>query len=302
MVRGAFRFVLLALICYGGIRSYYFLTDDFRIGNIVLDREYSSEWEASTHMSPATREILSQDFAYLNKGAQSYAFQSEDGRYILKLFKFKHVKPSWLVKMLPDIELIKPFKERYFTRKNEKLQRMFRGYLLAFQKHREESGILYLHLNRTTHLDQRVTLYDKLGISHAIDLDTMAFVLQRRAIRTDEILQRLLSKGEVTAAKCYIKQILALYRSEYQKGIHDTDVGALRNTGIVGETPIRFDVGELTVNKGLTQKGAQIKDLQRIAIDLQEWLLTHYPDSYSELSNEITQFIKSIEGAEASAT
>lgn len=296
MVRLTIRLFLFALFIYGGVRSYYYLTDDFRMGNLIFEREYRPEWDTSSSVEPYVREILSQDFAYVNKGAQSYAFQSEDGKYILKLFKFKHIRPLFLVTLLPDIGPFTVFKQHYFAKREERLQKMFEGYLLAFQRHQKESGLLYLHLNPTTTLGQTVTLYDKLGISHSIDLDRLAFVLQRRAVRADETLRRLLDRGEVTDAKRYLNGLLALLKSEYAMGIHDSDRGILRNTGFIGEKPIHFDVGELS------EQDVKLSDLKKNMNDLHQWILNNYPDIYPELASEITQFVEEVEGVEARAS
>jgi len=50
-------------------------------------------------------QILNQKFSYIGKGAQCYAFVSDDQLYVLKFFKFKHLKPNLLVDLIPSIAL-----------------------------------------------------------------------------------------------------------------------------------------------------------------------------------------------------
>src|SRR5205085_10468413 len=82
------------LIIFGLSRLYYRLTDDFRIANITYDLPFTPPWKVP-HLTldeyKNLEKILSQTFSYIGKGAQCYAFKSEDGKFVLKFFKFKHL-------------------------------------------------------------------------------------------------------------------------------------------------------------------------------------------------------------------
>src|ERR1700722_581245 len=88
--------ILAGLLIFFPIRAYYRWTDDFRIANITHDIPYHPEWDTSlSHEELAQlKSILDQPFTYIGKGAQAYAFASEDGKYVLKFFKFKHLRPN----------------------------------------------------------------------------------------------------------------------------------------------------------------------------------------------------------------
>lgn len=101
---------IVAVLLFGMGRLYFRLTDDFRLGNITYDMPHHDEWDIPK-LSDEERQrldsILSQKFTYIGKGAQSYAFGSDDGKYVLKFFKFKHLTPHWFVEMFP---LFPPFR------------------------------------------------------------------------------------------------------------------------------------------------------------------------------------------------
>lgn len=56
----------------------------------------------------------------------------------------------------------------------------FQSYKIAFEKLKEASGLLYLHLNHTTDLKKQVHLVDHLGSSYQVNLDDVAFLIQKK--------------------------------------------------------------------------------------------------------------------------
>src|ERR1700724_132490 len=88
------------LVLFGLARLYYRLTDDFRLSNMTYSLPFKAPWESPSLTPEQHRElaqILNQKFFYIGKGAQCYAFASDDQQYVLKFFKFKHLKPSFWV-------------------------------------------------------------------------------------------------------------------------------------------------------------------------------------------------------------
>ncbi|MBA2727519.1 MAG: hypothetical protein H0U49_05020, partial [Parachlamydiaceae bacterium] len=173
--------VIAALALFAGVRLYYSLTDDFRLANIRYDTPNRSEWQVPdqsaaeiTHLN----KILSQHFTYIGKGAQSYAFGSEDGKYVIKFFKFKHLRPSFWLDLLPPIFGLDNYKDKQYQRKERKLEGVFSGYRLAYLRHREDSGLLFIHLNHSENLFPPMTVIDKMGWHHSIPLDGVVFILQ----------------------------------------------------------------------------------------------------------------------------
>lgn len=290
---------LAALVVFGLARLYYRLTDDIRIANMTYEMPYRKEWDIPP-LSPMDMErinaILNQPFHYIGKGAQSYAFASQDEKYVLKFFKFKHVKPSWFVEMLPDVGSIKEYKQAQQQRRKKKLDSMFEGYRLAYEVHKDPSGIIYIHLNPTDTLHKTVVLKDKIGLSHTIDLDKFVFILQEKASTTRAVMKELLNAGRVDEAKQKIAQIFALYLTEYKKGIYDRDHGVMHNTGFVGDKPIHLDVGKLTDEPAMKEPESSDPDLEKIAGKFHTWLHANYPAYADEIDREMEIQLSAIFG------
>jgi hypothetical protein len=294
-----FWIVVFSAVAVLMLRIYYRVTDDFRLSNITYELPHHKEWE----ISPINEEekshlnkILSQNFYYLGKGSQCYAFSSQDDQYVIKFFKFKHLKPHGFVELLPPIPLFSKYRSQQTTRKQRKLHGLFDGYRLAYEVYRQNSGLIYIHLNTTKNTHNILTVYDKIGLRRNIDLDEVVFLVQKKGITTRNVLFEDLNSHNLSAAKKHVRKILDLYANEYEMGIYDKDHGVLHNTGFIDEEPFHLDVGKLIRNESLKNKEAALKDMNIISDKFKEWIKLHYPEYYTELSEDFDAKVKSLYG------
>ena len=274
---------VLIVVTWGAFRLYYRVTDDFRISNMTYELPFEAPWA----VPPLTGEehqqladILDQKFYYIGKGAQCYAFVSEDRQYVLKFFKFKHLKPSLFVDLLPSIPPFHSYKQQCIERKKRKLIGVFNGYDLAFRENRKDSELLYLHLKPTDNLHLHATVVDKIGLTREIKLDEVVFLIQRKGETLRTRMNHLLKEGKVDEAEQAIASIIEMYISEYQRGIYDHDHGVMHNTGFIGSQPFHLDVGKL--NKEERMKDVEIykKDLEHVLWKVDVWIKANYPPIY----------------------
>jgi hypothetical protein len=142
---------LAVVIIFFLARGYFRLTDGFRVSNMTYDMPHNPDWEVPPLSDQEKKEvdsILNQPFNYVGKGAQSYVFASKDGKYVIKFFKFRHLRPSWIIDALPEWDFLKDYREKNRERKNRLIMVVFSGYKLAYDELRNQSGIVYLHLNK----------------------------------------------------------------------------------------------------------------------------------------------------------
>ncbi|MCE2982701.1 MAG: hypothetical protein LW832_03945 [Parachlamydia sp.] len=294
---------LLSLVAcallFGAARLYYALTDDFRLSNMTYQLDFEAPWTPpllSAKENNELNQLTSQKFHYIGKGAQCYAFASQDGEVVLKFFKFKHLKPSLLVNMLPSIPPFKDYKEAAIERKRNKLISVFEGYDLAYRVNKQDSELIYLHLVPTVGLFHTVTVVDKLGLEHLIDLDSVVFLLQKKGETLRTRMTRLLAAGQEEAAKESLSQILHMYMKEYRKGVYDRDHGVMHNTGFVGDVPFHLDVGKFTEEERMKTAEFYTKDLEHIAWKMDLWVKRTFPASYPALSGHLTAELAKLTG------
>lgn len=274
-----FILLIVVLTFFGGVRLYYNLTDDFRESNIRHPMPYHAEWNFSSTPSQNSdlAQIVKQKFYYLGKGAQVYAFGSEDGQYVLKFFKFKHIRPSFLISLLPSTGFLGEIKLKNQQRKIRKLEGVFQGHAIAFEHDRENAGLIYMHLNPTNSLNLHVELIDKIGIARKIDLDQTVFVLQKQGQTLRDVFTDLLDKQNIDLASQRALQVLDMYVDEYKKGVWDRDHGITHNIGFIKDQPFHLDVGKISYAASPQLASFYESDLRHVARKMKLWVHENYP-------------------------
>lgn len=241
---------------------------------------YNPQWDILSLPEEQQQEIfqiLDQKFYYLNKGNQTYSFLSEDGNFVLKFCR----SPSAL-RPLPWIShtfaKIKSFGAYDDKRGLKKLYNSFHSYKLAYQELKEETGLIYIHLNRSSDLKKKITIVDKLGSHYRISLDQVSFLLQKRAELIYPALERYSQEKNFHCAKHSIESMLELFLCSAQKGIINHDAIMHKNYGIAKGKAIHIDVGKF----GRDEKIKEAKELKNHIIAMTSSLKKRIEKSYPE--------------------
>jgi hypothetical protein len=277
---------IAALSIFGIFRIYDELSDGFAIDHITYSLPNNEKWETSPP-PPQLDAILDQPFTYLGKGSQSYVFLSQDKKYVIKFFKFRHIKPNPVLNALPHIGPIAHWQDYRNARLAKKINRVFNGYKVAHDMNSDDSGLIYVRLNQNPSFDKTIIAYDKLGIEKKIKLDKTIFIIQEAAETTQHVLEEAFQNNDIDLVEKRMQQLIALYLREYQKGVYDKDHAILRNTGFIGERPIHFDVGNMIIEPSIKDPKVYNKDLAILISKLDSWLKENYPDHYDALIAEL---------------
>lgn len=276
--------LIIALFGYGtylGVRAWERRTDGFTVEKMHSDLAYNPAWDVKVSKDDIEKanHILNQPFRYLGRGFQCYAFVSEDDKYVLKFMRHQRLRPPVLFDWLPNVSVVQRWKEEKTQERISRMEHLFKGFIVGFEAVPEETGLLYVHLNKTTGLHATVTIYDKSGAEHKIALDGTEFVIQRKALLIKPTISGLMKSGKVAEAKERINQIFALLAECAKKGIQDMDGALIRkdNLGFLADRAIYIDSGKLSRKESIKKKPRFVQDLQRLR-PLRKWLLENYPE------------------------
>lgn len=249
-------------------------TDGFRYHEIISAMPNDENWQLPAAPQDSSTKLLEQAFYFLGKGEQCYAFLGADGETVLKFFRHDHLNPKQLLRGLhsPFIDRLLSYQSRY------DLSPLFASVKLAFTEFKEETGLILVHLNKTKERFPPVSLYDKLGIKHTIDLDATEFILQERAHPFCEALNQKMKKGDIEAAQEQIRSLITTLKLQCQKGITNTDASFKRNFGAIHQRTVILDVGSFLKDERVRSPEGQRREIQRLTARFARWLKTHYPE------------------------
>lgn len=258
----------------------------FRLDNITMELVLDNpEWktaELADGEKEALLAILDQPFSYLGTGNQVYAFVSQDGLWVIKFFKFGHLKPN-------DWNAWLPFGNHREAVKQRKIDRLFRAHTTAYRRDRQHAGLLYVHTNNHDSFLPSIEARDRYGFIQKIPLNTTFFVLQRKGVPLRDLINNALNKGDVEHAKTLLHRVIAMYLEEYRLGIYDQDHNLWYNVGFVGDMPIRMDVGKVAYDPSYADPEVYVKDLNKVVRRrIDGWLLKYHPSYREEIVSELT--------------
>lgn len=194
--------------------------------------------------------VFSQSYHFLSAGYQAYAFESEDGKYILKFFRMNHLVPRTLHYLRP----------KKVAKRKGQLDNLFDGYKAVYDRFKEGAGLLFIHLNKSNYLNTTLRVKDRKNVEHEIELDKVAFVVQEKAEVLENRLHRLKNENKLEELEATAKAFLVLVQQRIDAGLTDDDLGIIKNYGFIGDRPIHFDVGRVHIGsqpneyKRLTEK------------------------------------------------
>lgn len=265
------KVILVILIFIGTERFCHYQTKGFAISKITSNLPQRSDWE----VSPLSQEehsflenILNQKFIFLGSGGSFYAFASEDRNYVIKFFKMHHLNP--IPRLRPYIG---PILDRH-----KKRERVFNSCKLAYNDLKEETGVIYVHLNKTKGLHKNTIIVDNLGIEHSIPLDSIEFVVQKKAVLAPEYIASLMKSGRPDLAKDALTSVWHLMEAIIKKGYDGRDMNVATNFGFINGKAVQIDIGPFKKANWVKARNFYKNRLYRSARKLDLWLQETYPE------------------------
>lgn len=257
------------------------------MSNIEAQIPYNAKWDIHL-LSPNEKDevgrALRQPFTYLGKGCQAYVFASADGNYVIKFLKYQRFRPQTWIDLFTFVPFIADYQFAKTEEKNEKLNKVFTSWKIAFEVLKNETGVIYVHLNKTHEWNQSLAIRDKLKLEHQVNLDQTEFLLQRRAIMLCPAIDQLVANSQNEEAELLIDRLLTMLLIEYARGYADNDHALMQNTGVLDGFPIHVDVGQFIHNVSVQAPKVYKQELYDKTYLFHRWLKQHHPHLASHLA------------------
>lgn len=271
----------VVLLCFATVVGYNALTDGFSVQQMASRLPYNVMYETSPvneQHHDSLKAILDQPYSYIGKGCQFYAFQSADGRYVLKFLKQKHLRLWTELNQIPM-----PYKWRQkadlkINQRKMRVKRLFSSCKLAYEEMPHESGLLYIHLNKTPFFQDKICIQDKMGLKHKIMLDDYEFILQESAIPLTSMIAAIVNRDDFEEQMSErIDQLIKLICKRCEKGICDRDRSFVKNVAFVGDEAIFIDIGQFYKDPSISKQSHQQDEIRKRLYDVIGWMQKHYP-------------------------
>lgn len=211
-----------------------------------LNFPHHPEWEIDPN--PKVNEILKQPFHFIGKGAQCYVFESKDGNYVVKLFRYNQ----------PCVP--------------QKVVDLFNACKMAYDNLKDETGLVYIHLNPTPMNLPILHCKDAVGRRYKFCLDQARFAVQKKAKSFRAVLVE--AKKSPIEMERRINELISLLESRTKKGVMNTDPQLSRNFGFLESQAIEFDFGNYRLSCDLDRK----QEVKKYTHRLRRWLKRNAPE------------------------
>ena len=275
------RWTGYCIIALGVERGCYRLTAGFRDHKILSTLEYEPCWNTppvSMQKEEELKKILTQPFYYIGHGGTCYCFSSHDQEYVLKFFKHQHLIETSILSKFALPSVLDTYRIQYLQKKNARIQHkrkevLFASVLLAMERIPEQTGLIHIQLNRNNRIGQVVTLFDKIGVRHTIDVSQTEFIIQKKADMIFTVLQTLIETDQIDKAKQAIDSLIDYLEYRCRQGLADQDPHLAINFGYVKGKAVQIDVGSFSIDDSLQLPLNQKKEITQILQPLKSWLI-----------------------------
>ncbi len=260
-------------------------TDGFRTSKIIFD--LPTRWKTQDLTIEEYQKIsaiLNQKFNYLGRGRQCFVFESETHEYVLKFINFSNVSYPSFLKMFP----ISPLKKS-LERKDERFPKTFASLALAFEKLKNETALVYVHLDGKK-INNKVEIKNKYGQTFRIDLNETCFIIQKKAKPLFLSLEEFFLEREKGLEKG-IDEFLNVIVARCKKNIADDDFNAEMNIGFLEGKALIIDTGKL-YPANLENKESFKSEILLSTKFLRRWIEKNHSEALPYLEKRIDETLK----------
>ena len=261
------------------------------LSNMSSSYQHSPEWELPALNAEEKQDldhILKQKFTFFAKGSQAYVFISEDQKYILKFLNQHKLKPRTWLAYIP-LSFNPYYKQLGLTKKI--CRETFKSCKIAYLNFKEETGLIYVHLNSSKDLNKKVVIYDKNGDPHSVNLDKTSFFVQNRAQMIYLRISELMRAGDIEQAKNIITSVFSLIDYLGKKGVVDNDPVLGRNFGLINDKAVQIDIGTMHIDPHSAETLGYKDHVPHITHGFQTWLEKNYPELLPHFQEKLSDLL-----------
>lgn len=251
-----------------------------RVENWQEDRSKRSCSFVNPEADETVKQILSQPFSYLGRGAQCYAFEAQDGQFVIKIFhENREIFPFYAWK--------KQFRKKSPRPKHSLRGSDFEACTIAYEKAQEETALLYIHLLASDNKLPSLQARDPIGRPVKLPLDHCVFVLQKKLEPFRSSLIKASLDGNLSP---YLSSFFSLIESRTAKGIRNADPRLEPNFGFLHERAIELDFGRYILDQNSLTSEFQVVEREKFIAELRKFMQLELPHEMKKFEETLAEF------------
>lgn len=284
------RFILLIAMVAIFTKTFIVYKCGFRIDKIepkeFFDNHFEVDITKNNEPLVLNQIILNQKYRFLNKGRQSFVFESKDKNYVLKLFRFHRYRNPFFCNFISFFS----FGERYIknlqNERNDLYFKTMNSYRLVSEMLKEETATIFVHLNKTKKLNV-ITIEDRFKNNYKLDLNEYGFVVQKKASSFKKALLNI--KNDKHKKDALLLSFFDNLQAIYNKNLVNKDRHVLQNLGIIDNNKVvEIDVGRFVLKKDFS--GEKIKkEAYHYTTYLKKWISKNMPDALELVDKKLIE-------------
>lgn len=234
------------------------------------------------------KSILSQYYHYLTRGKQSFIFESNDKKYILKLFDNSRFFNKFYSCSFPLPKFLKDKRQKYYNKRKSKLDFVIASTKIAYENLKDEAVLLHINLTKTNLFTDKLCITNKYGKKLYLDLNNTFFILQKKC----DLLYSKYEESKDDNYKCHlIESFLDMVHKRSLKLVVDNDIGKNRtNWGIIDNKVVTIDIGRWYIDESLKSSQGYKKQMLKATITLRKYLQEYDPEKIDFLDKKLEEF------------
>lgn len=215
------------------------------------------------------------EFSYLGRGKQAFAFESADGNYVIKFFDRHRMELPWYHIFAT---------QKWVNRRKTKQSLYPESYRLAYEKMKEETDLLHVHMGPSLETFPTITITDKASRCFQIDLNQVPFILQKKASVPflDQLAQVKHNKAEL---RSWIDQYISINLKRISLSIANKDKHIKDNYRCEKERLVYIDPGRYYVDPELLNPDFLKSEWDKTTYELRAWISQNAPTEVAYLDD-----------------
>lgn len=274
------KFCIFVIIC---IALYFFAesqTDGFRTTKIIFPEDIYIKTKISDQESEKIKNILSQKFYYFKRGRQSFVFESEDKKYVIKFINKSNIFYPAFLEYFSFIKILK----KSLKRKDKRYFLTFDSMKLSFDNLKEEAALLHFLIKEKKLSNKKICLISKYKNPFFVDADKTIFLIQKKIDPIYFVLKKMHGQNKLEKG---LDSFLDLVFTRCKKQILDDDLNVGTNYGFLNEKAKIVDVGKLFFSENLMDKNGIKKEMLKSTKFLRRWINKNFPNYSGYIEDRI---------------